>query len=364
MKKEQKKERKKERKSNQVQTLPLTMLLTGIVFLNFIFTAGIIAVIIVLFFRNSSMSFEFITDGRYSFFITLVIFLSFVIGVLMSFLISKLVLRPVTKIINAFKSLASGDFETRVTVKGYLGRMPGVVELQKSFNDMAEELQNTEMLRSDFINNFSHEFKTPIVSIVGFAGLLKHGNLDEGQKAEYIDIIEKEAKRLSTMAKNILCLTKVENQTILTNVAKFNLSEQIRSCLLLLEDKWMEKELELDVDFDEYYIEANSELLREVWINLLHNAVKFAPSGSELGVKIYREENSVSVVVSNACTEMPDKEKIFKKFYQGDESHASEGNGIGLAIVKQIVKLHHGKIDVDFNGERIFFTVELPVKSK
>lgn len=153
---------------------------------------------------------------------------------------------------------------------------------------MAEELENTQMLRSDFINNFSHEFKTPIVSIAGFAKLLRRGNLTDAQKEEYLAIIEEESLRLAAMATNVMNLTKVENQTILTDLTTFNLSEQIRACVLLLEEKWSRKELDLDLEFPEYTIRANEELLKQVWINLLDNAIKYSPNYGEIGVRIPR----------------------------------------------------------------------------
>jgi signal transduction histidine kinase len=227
---------------------------------------------------------------------------------------------------------------------------------------MAQELQNTEVLRSDFINNFSHEFKTPIVSIAGFAKLLKRGNLTDEQKNEYIDIIEEESLRLSYMATNVLNLTNVENQTILTDVSEFNLSEQIRSAVLLLEDKWSRRKLEMYIDFDEYMIFANEELLKHVWINLLDNAIKFSPEYGVLGIKIEEINEFLYVSISNSGDPIPSelREKIFNKFYQADESHSSEGNGIGLAIVKRVVELHNGIVSVQSKDNLTTFTVKLP----
>lgn len=168
--------------------------------------------------------------------------------------------------------------------------------------------------------------------------------------------------RLSYMATNVLSLTKVENQTILSDVSDYNLSEQIRSCILLLENKWSKKDIELQLEFGEHTISANEELLKQVWINLLDNAVKFTPDGHTIQVRISELENSITVVVMNTGSEIPKEcqAKIFNKFYQADESHSSQGNGIGLAIVKRITELHGGKVSVTSENEVTAFTVELP----
>lgn len=259
-------------------------------------------------------------------------------------------------------SLASGRYDTRIDMDG----LELTRDVSESFNKLASELENTEMLRSDFINNFSHEFKTPIVSILGFARLLKKGGLTEVQQKEYLDIIEEESDRLSNMATNVLNLTKVENQTILTDVTEFNLSEQLRSCIILLEKKWSAKALEIAVDFDEYTVQGSMELLKQVWINLLDNAVKFSPEGGTVSVRIEENDNSLTVAVSNTGPEIPQENlsRIFDKFYQGDLSHSSEGSGIGLAIVKSIVQLHGGTVEAVSSRGMNTFTVKLPKFSK
>lgn len=260
--------------------------------------------------------------------------------------------------------LASGDFQARLKFGRLLTSHPAFAELTDSFNKMAEELGNTEMLRNDFINNFSHEFKTPIVSVAGFAKVLKRGGLTPEQQAEYLNIIEAESLRLSYMATNVLNLTRIENQSILTNVSRFNLSEQIRSCILLLEHKWAPKELEWKLDFGEHEICGNEELLKQVWINLIDNAVKFSAHGDIVEIRLAQKEQEIRVSVINSGPEIPAeaREKIFNKFYQADESHSSEGNGVGLAIVKRVAQLHGGRALVRSQGGITEFTVELPCK--
>jgi len=284
------------------------------------------------------------------------------IGTFLAWGFSVLILKPINKILNSLNRLANGDYSARLVFKGPITKHQTVTELTDSFNSMASELEHTEMLRSDFINNFSHEFKTPIVSIAGFAKLLKRGNLTEEQKEEYLDIIEEESLRLSQMATNVLNLTKVENQTILTDITTFNLSEQLRTCVLLLEKKWSRKHLELSMPMEEQYIRANEELLMEVWINLFDNAIKFSQEYGILEARIVKEQDLIKVMISDFGDPVPPEsmDKIFNKFYQADESHSTEGNGVGLAIVERIVDLHSGKTEVSCKDGKTTFTVILP----
>ena len=285
-----------------------------------------------------------------------------VTGAGMTFFFGKIPMKPVNHLINQMNRLAAGDYRARISYGELLGKHPTIIEFTESFNRMAEELQSTEMLRSDFINNFSHEFKTPIVSIAGFTKLLRKGNLSEEAKEEYLHIIEEESLRLSQMATNVLNLTKVENQTILTDVSEYNLSEQIRSCILLLSGKWEQKELDFALDFNEYNICANEELMKQVWINLLGNAVKFTPNKGLIEVKIAEHGDMLAVSIMNTGSEIAPEhqKKIFNKFYQADESHATEGNGIGLAIVKRVTELHEGTVEVHSESGTTTFTVFLP----
>ena len=343
------------------QRLSLTLLFTGLVFLFLLLTTLVIVVVVLILMRKGVLQLgrgNLNTTG----FVLFLLLISVVAGTAITFAIGRFPLRPVNDIINALNRLAAGDFRTRLSFSRPLAKYPVAKELSDSFNKMAAELESTEMLRSDFINNFSHEFKTPIVSIAGFAKLLKKGRLSAEEELEYLDIIEDESLRLSAMATNVLNLTKVENQTILTGVSRYNLSEQLRNCVLLLENKWSKKNLELNVDFEEHQICANEELLKQVWVNLLDNAIKFTPDDGLIEVAIGEDGNSIAVSVINSGSEIPEenRERIFQKFYQADESHATEGNGIGLAIVQKVVQLHQGKVEVESGKGRTSFTVILP----
>ena len=296
--------------------------------------------------------------------IVLILGVSFVVGIGFSYFLGWIFTKPLNTIINNMNRLATGDFRARVHFDSIFDRHPTVAELSESFNKMASELENTEMLRSDFVNNFSHEFKTPIVSIAGFAKLLKSGNLSDDEKEEYINIIEEESLRLSDMANNVLNLTKVENQTILTGLSTFNLSEQIRTCFLILENKWAGRDLDFSLDFDEYEITANEEMLKQVWLNLIDNALKFTPEGGSIAVTIERGEGGITVAVKNTGSRVSEEnlERIFSKFYQEDRSHATRGNGVGLSLVRAIVELHGGKVVCSSDDSGTVFTVRLPLR--
>lgn len=289
---------------------------------------------------------------------------NYIVALLMITLLSKIPLKPVNLLVEKMNRLTSGDYGVRIELGKKTGRYSELNRLSESFNTLAEELGNTEMLRGDFINNFSHEFKTPIVSIAGFAKLLKKNHLTDEQRAEYLNIIEEESLRLSAMATNVLNLTKIENQSILTEVVEFNLSEQIRKCILLAEGKWQKKSLEFEIDLEEYVVEANEELLKQVWINLIDNAIKFSKKSSAISLSAKEEETFVEVAVRNVGKVIPleQQKKIFNKFYQGDESHSGEGNGIGLALVKRVVELHQGSVSVSSERGITIFTVKIPKK--
>jgi len=354
------------RKAGRHSVFSLMLIFGSIVFVNLLVVFMLIYALVTFAYRTGMLSDPALDMTPRPVIVFLMVLVSFIIGAGTSLMASLLLTRPIGRIVGAMRELASGNYKARLSFGELMNRNPTMKEITDSFNTMADELDHTEILRSDFINNFSHEFKTPIVSIAGFAKLLKRGNLTDEEKAEYTDIIEEESLRLSEMATNVLNLTKIENQTILTGVTRFNVSEQIRSCVLLLEEKWTGKELELSLDFDEYYISANEELLRQVWINLLDNAVKFADRGGEIRVSITRGGDIMLVSVANTgSTVLPEeRERIFRKFYQTDKSHSVAGSGIGLAVVREIVELHKGSVSVSGETGLTVFTVALPCEEK
>lgn len=287
-------------------------------------------------------------------------FFSLLFGTILSIIMGHVVLKPIREVIGAANELAEGKFDTRIDLKGPVE----FKQLSTSFNHMAKELGNTEMLRSDFINNFSHEFKTPIVSLRGFAKVLKYDELTLEERNEYLDIIISESERLAALSTNVLKLSKIEHQAIITNIERFNISEQIRRSIAILGSKWNVKNINFDFDGDEIYIDGNEELLSEVWLNLLDNAIKFTKEGTIISIKLERDEFYVTFEISDCGSGMDEqtRERVFDKFYQGDTSHSGNGNGLGLTISRNIIELHKGTICVkksDLIGTT--FQVILPV---
>lgn len=281
-----------------------------------------------------------------------------IIGGALSLITNRFLMRHVNEMFDGMERLAEGKYDTRLD----LGKARSFEVAADSFNQLAEQLENTEILRTDFVNNFSHEFKTPMVSIKGLINLLRSGRVPEEKRAEYLKIIEEEIDRLTVMTTNVLNLSKIENQTIITDKSRFNLSEQLRTCILLEEKKWSERELELSLDFDEYEIVASEDLLKQVWINLLDNAIKFSSHGGTLEVDIAEEGDMLSVSVTNEGKPISDEDKvkIWNKFYQAEKTKSKSGNGIGLSIVKRIVELHGGSVCVISENGKNTFKAALP----
>ena len=269
-------------------------------------------------------------------------------------------LRPLHTLIQAIHEVSAGNYEVKI----HLEHPKEFQELSECFNQMTEDLSGTEMFRSDFINNFSHEFKTPIVSILGFARLLKSQNLDTAQSQEYLDIIIEESQRLSELSATVLSLSKVESLTLLTDKTAYSLSEQIRESILLLESKWEKKRISFDINLEEVIIRADGPLLKQVWMNLLDNAIKFSPAEECITVALRSDNRNAVVSVKDHGIGMADNTQrfIFDKFYQGDTSHHMEGNGLGLPLVKRILELHKGTVAVKSQaGRGSTFIVRLPL---
>lgn len=345
--------------------MTLTLILSGCVFLVILVTVLLIGIALVIADQTGLLG-RWMEHASLLRFFLIIAAMSLVCGTLIALFLGSVPLRSMNKMTEGLHRLASGDYKAHIEPKGPLCMIAPVRDMVESFNATAAELEGTEMLRSDFINNFSHEFKTPIVSIAGFAGLLKQGNLSREEQLEYLDIIESESRRLAQMATNVLNMTKVENQTILTDVTTFNLSEQLRTCVLLLERKWETKNLEMNLELEEHMISGNQELLKHVWVNLLDNAIKFSPKGQTVEISAAEEEGRIAVSICNTGSFIPkeQQEAIFRKFYQADRSHNTEGNGIGLAVVKRVVELHGGTVAVESNPAFTKFTVTLPKKQQ
>lgn len=284
---------------------------------------------------------------------------SIAIGLSLAALLGRIIFKPIDTVLGGMASLSEGNFSVRVN----LGKYEGMKQLANTFNTLAEELENTEILRSNFVNEISHELKTPIVSLSGLISLMKNEKLSPEKRAQYIAIMEEEAARLTEMTSGTLYLSKIETQNILSGKTRFNVSEQIRASVLLLEKKWERKQLSPVLDFDEHEVLANEDMLKQVWVNLIDNAIKFAKEKSELYISAQASAGRLFVSVHNHGEPIPESERslIFTKFYQCDKSRTTEGNGIGLSIVKQIIDLHEGSVRVDCENGITSFTVDIPI---
>ena len=274
--------------------------------------------------------------------------------------LSKIFVSPMMKLGDAMRKVAGGDFSVRLVCTS---RIHDVREVYDSFNTMVKELGNTETLQTDFVSNVSHEFKTPINAIEGYASLLQDSQLTDEQKNAYIDKIIFNTRRLSDLVGNILLLSKVNNQTISPKTSTFRLDEQVRQSILALESKWENKEIEFDIDLDEIEYTGFKNLLSHVWLNLIDNAVKFSPQNGQIRIRLKQLDSSVTFSIWDNGLPIPeaDIDRIFNKFYQGDNSHASEGNGLGLALVRKIVAAEQGTINVTSSEDAgTEFVVALP----
>lgn len=292
-----------------------------------------------------------------------VLLISILSGAAIAVGLSKIFVSPMMKLGDAMRKVAGGDFTVRLDC---MSKIRDVREVYGSFNTMVKELGNTETLQTDFVSNVSHEFKTPINAIEGYASLLQDSQLTDEQKNAYIDKIIFNTRRLSDLVGNILLLSKVNNQTISLKASTFRLDEQVRQSILALESKWEKKEIEFDIDLDEIEYTGYEYLLSHVWLNLIDNAVKFSPQNGQIRIRLKQLDGSVTFSIWDNGLSIPEADigRIFNKFYQGDNSHASEGNGLGLALVRKIVAAAHGTINVTSSEDAgTEFVVALPNSS-
>jgi len=271
--------------------------------------------------------------------------------------------RPIRMIRRATRRMAEGDLSVRIDTSKFTVASDDFNHIADDFNIMAEELSNTANLRTDFVSNVSHELKTPLAVIRNYSKLLQSDTLTEEQRLEYAQGIDRATQRMTSLITNILKMNKLENQQISPKVQEYDLTEQVAECMLAFDDALERKHIDLRCEMDDrILVTADPELLTLVWNNLLSNAVKFTPEGGSITVSVKPEnENAVVSVRDTGCGITKDTAKhIFDKFYQGDTSHATEGNGLGLALVKRVIDLTGGEINVSSTpGEGSTFTVKI-----
>ena len=273
------------------------------------------------------------------------------------------VARPVKQIMDAATKMIEGDFSVRIAPIARIGTDDSFNEIAQCFNKMAEELSGVETLRTDFIANVSHEMKTPLAVIGNYATLRASAELSEEQRVEYAKIITDATRRLSDMMTNILKLNRLENQQIYPTLTTFDLGEQLCESLLVYESVWERKNIEIETDIAEgVLVSADAELLSLVWSNLFSNAFKFTADGGRVSLTLSADEAYATVCVADTGCGMSREigAHIFEKFYQGDTSHRAQGNGLGLALVKRVVDIVQGEIEVESAvGVGTTFTVRI-----
>ena len=277
--------------------------------------------------------------------IDFMIILGAILGTAVSILVIKQIFKPIERLSGGLRRVSRGDFSVRLQEKSMFGT---IREMYGDFNTMAKELAGVETLRSDFVSNVSHEFKTPLAAIEGYAALLQKKDLSSDKAQEYLEKIILNAHKLSVLTGNILNLSKLENQQSLPNRKPFDLAEQIRKTILVLESEWTAKNISFDLALQDVSFCGDAGILFHVWYNLIGNAIKFSEKNTTVRIELRTVVNEIYVTVEDhGCGIDSDiLPHIFEKFYQGDASHSAEGNGLGLALVKRIVTLCDGKVIV------------------
>lgn len=289
---------------------------------------------------------------------TFIVLILIVIGSMVISMVGKRIVKPFHELQTAIREVSRGNFDVNVQYHG----KDEFAEVIRCFNQMVVELNGIETMRNDYINIFSHECKTPIASIRGFAKQLKRSDLTESEKSEYLDIIISESDRLLHMYQNILAICKYENQEIISNQEEFHLDEQVRQCILLLQKDWDRKQIQMEVEVEPILYYGNEEMMRQIWINLLSNAVKFSQIGGRIAIHSWQSKDQVYVSVEDygEGMDVQTQSAMFDKFFSG-KGGSQSGTGLGLAIVKRIVDLCSGEIQVSSKlGEGTKIVVQLP----
>lgn len=288
-------------------------------------------------------------------------FLFILTGLITSLFIPKRHVELFQTLIDAFRRIANGDFSVRLEMKGD----HRFTQLVEGINHMAEQLNEMERMRQEFISDVSHEIQSPLTSISGFARALRDDTLSAAERERYLDIIETESSRLSKLSENLLRLTSLEARQDPLVKSRYRLDLQLRNAMLVCEPQWLDKRIEMEGELEQTEIAADKDMMSQVWTNLLHNSIKFTPEGGKICVRLLQREQEVEVTIADTGIGIAkeDVERIFERFYKADKSRnrTGGGSGLGLSIVKKIVEMHHGHIHVQSEaGEGTTITLRLP----
>lgn len=334
----------------------ITVVFSAMVFLIFAITMALTGIITVIL-----LNVGIISNPQHELSLIVFAFVSIIVGTILSQVVGKGLLNVIREIDNATKEVVKGNFDVHLNDDN----IPATElrSMAQNFNIMVQELSNTEIFRNDFIENVSHEFKTPLSAVEGYATLLQNKSLSDEKRNEYTNRILLNTRRLSKLAGNILLLSRLENHELEVKKETYSLDEQIRKIILLFETQWTEKQLYLDIDLCPTDYKGNKEMLAQVWQNIFGNAVKFVSDGSQIRVLLGAEKCRVKVSIVDNGPGMSEEvqQRIYEKFYQADSSRNGIGNGLGLTLAKRIVDLHGGTISVSSTIDRgTAFTVMLP----
>lgn len=291
------------------------------------------------------------------------IFFSVIVGAACAIFVNHYILSHISKLSKNMSRVAHGEFDIALETNS---KIEEIRDIYESFNLMTKELSATEILQTDFVSNVSHEFKTPISAIDGYAMLLQDRSLSDEERDGYVEKILISTKRLSSLVGNVLLISKLDNQAIGTRHEIYRLDEQVRASLVMLEGKWSEKEIDLDIELDEMIFFGDESLTFHVFNNLIDNAIKFSPVGGELKIRLAKEAKKIIFTVEDRGPGIPDEAMahIYDKFYQSDSSHKAEGNGLGLPLVKRITDSLGGQVKAENrDGGGCRFTVTLPIEN-
>lgn len=276
---------------------------------------------------------------------------------------ARVFVEPIERLEEAVGKVRNGDFDARIQWHEDKRNIKELNKLIDNFNDMAKALKDMEYMNKDFINNVSHEVKTPISSIAGFTEILMDSDLGEEEREEYLALVNGEAHRLSRLCENMLSISRLDNQTGVNKIEAVNITEQIRKTIIMLSETWSHKEQEFDLTMEEININSDADLLQQIWINLIDNAMKYSGKGTILHISGRDNGSYIEISIRDEGIGIS-KEKvefIFQRFYQCEESHKNQGNGLGLSIVKRIVELLKGTIECKSElGGGTEFIVRLP----
>lgn len=266
------------------------------------------------------------------------------------FVRAKKVTKPLTQVNDAIVKISDGDFKIRLTKENYRSSRyqyeNELDELTEKLNKMVSELEGMDYMRKDFMSNVSHEVKTPVAAITGFTEILLDGNLSEEEQKEYLTLVNQESIRLSNLCENMLQMSRLDYQEIISAKDRIRVDEQLRKCMILLSEKWQDKNIEFFPELDEATIITDKNLLMQVWMNLIDNAMKYSECNSQIKIVLTADAGGIQVKISDQGIGIaPEKlDKIYNRFYQCEESHKKQGSGLGLSIVKRILDLLHGTI--------------------